>query len=262
MSLKGKVALVTGGGTGIGLAITTTLLERGADVAIASRNRAHLGEGAAAAARATGREPMIFELDVTDASNVAAVIDAIVERCQSLDILVNNAGITGFTPMDGGDDDTWSAILATNLTGSYYCAKRASAVMRRRRHGRIINMSSVLGRFGVPGYSAYCTAKHGILGFTKALALELAEDGITVNALCPTWVDTAMSQKTIEKGAEIAGLPAGDFRKLVVDDVPIKRMVEGSEVAELVAFLCSDAAASITGQAINICGGVTAGIAA
>jgi NAD(P)-dependent dehydrogenase (short-subunit alcohol dehydrogenase family) len=260
MPLKGKVALVTGGGTGIGLAIAQKLLEEGAEVAIASRNPAHLEEGAAAA-RAMGRDLMALPLDVTNPGNVAAVIDAIVDRHQSLDILVNNAGITAPTPMAGGDDETWSAILATNLTGSYYCAKRATAIMRRKRHGRILNMSSVLGRFGVPGYAAYCTAKHGILGFTKALALELAGDGITVNALCPTWVDTAMARQTIATAAQMSGAPVDDFQRIIVDSVPIKRMVEASEVAELVAFLCSDAAASITGQAINICGGVTAGVA-
>jgi NAD(P)-dependent dehydrogenase (short-subunit alcohol dehydrogenase family) len=260
MLLKGQVALVTGGGTGIGLAIAQMLLRHGAEVAIASRNRAHLDEGAAAA-RALGHTPMTLELDVTNAENVAAVVDAITARHGSLDILINNAGINGPTPVDGEDNGMWSAILATNLTGPYYCAKRAAAVMRRKRRGRIINMSSVLGRFGVPGYSAYCAAKHGIIGFTKALALELVGDGITVNALCPTWVDTAMARQILGEGAESAGMPAADYQQIAVSRVPMKRMVEASEVAELALFLCSDAAASITGQAINICGGATAGAA-
>jgi 3-hydroxybutyrate dehydrogenase len=127
------------------------------------------------------------------------------------------------------------------------------------QHGRIINMSSVLGRFGVPGYAAYCTAKHGILGFTKALALEVAPRGITVNAICPTWVDTAMARQGIEETAAVIGITPEEFRKQAVRAIPIGRMVEASEVAALAVFLASPKAAGITGEAINIAGGATAG---
>jgi NAD(P)-dependent dehydrogenase (short-subunit alcohol dehydrogenase family) len=161
--------------------------------------------------------------------------------------------------MDDPDDSRWHAIIAADLTGPYLCSKRVLRVMNDGAYGRIINLSSVLGRFGVPGYTAYCAAKHGIIGFTKALALEVAGRGITVNAICPTWVDTAMARQGIEETAAGIGLSPEEFRRQAVQAVPIKRMVEASEVADLAVYLASPAAAGITGQAINICGGATAG---
>jgi len=166
------------------------------------------------------------------------------------------------TPIDDPDDTRWYAILATNLTGTYLCAKHAVQVMKDGQQGRIINLSSVLGRFGVPGYVAYCAAKHGLIGFTKALALEVAGRGITVNAICPTWVDTAMARQGIEETAPLLGIPAEEFRGRAVQAIPIKRMVEPSEVGALAVYLASPAAAAITGQALNICGGATAGAGA
>src|SRR5438552_17837830 len=130
--------------------------------------------------------------------------------------------------------------------------------MKDGEHGRIINMSSVLGRFGVAGYAAYCTAKHGLLGFTKALALEVAGRGITVNAICPTWVDTPMARQGINETAAVLQVSPEEFRRQAVQAIPIQRMVEASEVAKLAVYLASRAAAAITGQALNICGGVTA----
>jgi NAD(P)-dependent dehydrogenase (short-subunit alcohol dehydrogenase family) len=131
--------------------------------------------------------------------------------------------------------------------------------MKDGEHGRIINLSSVLGRFGVPGYSAYCTAKHGILGFTKALALEVAARGITVNAICPTWVDTPMARQGIAETAAVLGVTPEEFRRQAIQAVPIGRMVTASEVADLAVYVASPAAAGITGQGLNICGGATAG---
>jgi ketoreductase len=133
--------------------------------------------------------------------------------------------------------------------------------MLSQKYGRIVNLSSVLGRFGVSGYLAYCTAKHGVLGFTKALALEVASQGITVNAICPTWVDTAMARQGIEETAAIIGISADEFRTQAINAVPIKRMAEADEVAGLVVYLCSKEASALTGQALNVCGGATAGIA-
>lgn len=258
MILKDRVALVTGGGTGIGLAIALAFLREEAHVAIGSRNPAHLRAGEEAA-RAVGHDVLTVRMDVTDAAMVRAAVEEVVNRYGRLDILVNNAGVSGRTPMADPDDERWHAILNTNLTGAYLCAKQALRHMRDGEHGRIINLSSVLGRFGVPGYAAYCAAKHGIIGFTKALALEVAARGITVNAICPTWVDTAMAQQGIAETAAILGVTVEEFRRQAIQGVPIQRMVEASEVADLAVFLASPQAAGITGQAVNICGGTTAG---
>ena len=259
MLLKQRVAMVTGGGTGIGLAIAQAYLREGAQVAIASRDRTHL-QAASAAARALGQDLMAIQLDVTDSAAVREAVESIEKRYARIDILVNNAGLSGRTPMSEQDDSRWLAILATNLNGAYFCSKHALRFMKDG-DGRIINMSSVLGRFGVPGYSAYCTAKHGILGFTKALALEVAARGITVNAICPTWVDTPMARQGIAETAEVLGVTPEEFRRQAIHAVPIGRMVTASEVADLAVYLASPAAAAITGQGVNICGGATAAAA-
>jgi ketoreductase len=202
---------------------------------------------------------MTIQLDVADPAAVRDAVESIAQRYGRLDILVNNAGVSGRTLMTDPDDLGWVTILATNLSGAYFCSKQALRFIKDGEHGRIINMSSVLGRFGVPGYAAYCTAKHGILGFTKAVALEVASRGITVNAICPTWVDTPMARQGIEETASALGITPEDFRSQAVKAVPIGRMVEPSEVAGLAVYLASPLASAITGQGLNICGGATAG---
>ncbi len=258
MVLKDRVALVTGGGTGIGLAIALAFLGEGARVAIGSRNPVHVKEGSEAAG-AAGYEVLTLQLDVTDPASVRRAVDAVVSRYGRIDILVNNAGASGRTPMTDPDDTRWRAIIHTNLTGAYLCSKQALRMMKDGDHGRIINLSSVLGRFGVPGYAAYCAAKHGIIGLTKALALEVASRGITVNAICPTWVDTDMARQGITETAAVLGVSAGEFRRQAVKAIPLQRMIEASEVGGLAVYLASPRGAAITGQALNICGGVTAG---
>ena len=258
MVLKDRVALVTGGGTGIGLAIALAFLREGARVTIGSRNPVHLKEGSKAA-RAAGHEVVTLQLDVTDPDSVRSTVDALMSRHGRIDIVVNNAGASGRTPLTDPDETRWHAIIQTNLTGAYLCSKQALRLMKDGEHGRIINLSSVLGRFGVAGYAAYCAAKHGIIGLTKALALEVATRGITVNAICPTWVDTDMARQGIRETAAELGVSAEEFRRQAVKAIPIQRMVEASEVGALAVFLASSQAASITGQALNICGGATAG---
>ena len=202
-----------------------------------------------------------LQCDVTHRGDVERTVNAVVKNFGGLDILVNNAGASGRTPIQDPDDSKWQNIIQVNLTGSYLCSKFAVPHMLQRHYGRIVNVSSVLGRFGVAGYLAYCTAKHGILGFTKALALEVATGGITVNAICPTWVDTDMARQGIDETAAILGISSEEFREMAIGGVPIKRMAEAEEVASAVVYLCSKAASAITGQSLNICGGATAGIA-
>lgn len=259
-ALKGQAALVTGGGVGIGRAIAQALAGQHARIAICGRRVEELERTAKALTKA-GAEVLSLPCDVTQRVDVERTINTVVQNFGRLDILVNNAGASGRTPIQDPDDSPWQNIIQVNLTGSYLCAKAAVPHMVKQQYGRIINISSVLGRFGVAGYVAYCTAKHGILGFTKALALELASQGVTVNAICPTWVDTAMARQGMQETAGILGISPEEFREMAINAVPIKRMAEAEEVASAVVYLCSKAASAITGQALNICGGATAGIA-
>jgi len=256
--LKNRVALVTGGGVGIGRGVAKAFAAQGARIAICGR-RAQPLEETVQELQAMGAQALGIPADVTNREDIERVVSAIVAEWGQIDILVNNAGMSGRTPMDEVDDSRWLSILQTNLTGSYLCAKIVLPHMKGPNYGRIINLSSVLGRFGVPGYAGYCTAKHGIIGFTKAVALEVAERGITVNAVCPTWVDTAMARQGIEETAKVLGMSAEDFRALAIAAVPIKRMAKVDEIAATILFLCTPMAAAITGQAINVCGGATAG---
>jgi 3-hydroxybutyrate dehydrogenase len=258
--LKGQVALITGGGVGIGRAIAQAFASQQAKVAICGRRLEEL-ERTARELTTAGAEVLPLRCDVTHRADVERTVNSVVQNFGRLDILVNNAGASGRTPIQDPDDSKWENIIQVNLTGSYLCSKLAVPHMLKHHYGRIVNVSSVLGRFGVAGYLAYCTAKHGIVGFTKALALEVASQGITVNAICPTWVDTAMARQGIEETAVILGVSPEEFREMAISAVPIKRMAEAEEVASAVVYLCSKAASAITGQSINICGGATAGIA-
>ena len=257
-SLQGQVALVTGGGEGIGRTIAMALVRQQAGVAICGRRVEEL-EGTADDLVQAGGDVLSIPCDVTRRVDVEHTMKRVIQKFGRLDILVNNAGASGQTSIHDPDDSKWQNILQVNLTGSYLVSKLAIPHMLPHHYGRIVNISSVLGRFGVAGYLAYCTAKHGILGFTKALALEVASQGITVNAICPTWVDTAMARKGIEETAASLGVSPDEFRETAISMIPIKRMAEAEEVASLVLYLCSHAASAITGQALNVCGGTTAG---
>jgi NAD(P)-dependent dehydrogenase (short-subunit alcohol dehydrogenase family) len=256
MMLAGRVALVTGGGTGIGKAISGTLAKDGARVAIASRNSSHLEQASQEFNRA-GFSSLPIQMDVRKKEEVQRAVAKVEETWDTIDILVNNAGTSGLNRIDDADDGRWQDILQTNLTGMYFVTKEVLKVMRDHSDGRIINVSSVLGKFGVAGYSAYCTAKHGMIGFTRALALEVVNRGITVNAICPGWVDTEMARLGMRESAAYQGITVEEFKKQAIEAVPIRRFIELEEVAHLALYLASSKAAGITGQAINICGGQT-----
>ena len=253
-SLQGRHALVTGGGRGIGRAIALALGGPGTLVAVAGRTRRDL-DATAADLEARGGRALAVEMDVASEASVAAGFDAVRAASGRLDVLVNNAGMGGGESIAGSDVARWRRTVDTNLTGTYLVSRAAVPMMGTG--GRIVNLSSVLGRFGVPGYTAYCASKHGVIGFTRALALELADQGITVNALCPGWVDTAMAAEGMQKGAEAQGITFEAFREEALGRVPIGRIIQPEEVAGLVAFLAAPGAAAITGQTYNICGGQT-----
>ncbi len=251
--LGGKVAVVTGGATGIGRAIALELAKNGARVAIASRSLSRINS-TVEELRTAGFVALAVQMDVRKRSEVEAGITAIVSEWGGLHILVNNAGISGLSLMTDPDDTKWFDIVDTNLNGLYLVTKTALRQMVDGA-GRVINISSVLGKFGVPGYAAYCATKHGMIGFSRALALEVVHRGITVNTICPGWVETEMAASGIEESAALQGITPEQFKARAIAAVPIKRFLQAEEVAALVAYIASEAAAGITGQAINICGG-------
>lgn len=254
--LINKVAIVTGGATGIGKAISLTLAKNGARVAICSRNLSRLN--AAAAEFETLKLPLLtLQVDVRQKEQIRNAMKTVMAKWNAIHILVNNAGISGLNMIDDPDDSKWQAILDTNLTGMYLMTKEVIKNITDHSGGRIINISSVLGKFGVPGYTAYCTTKHGMIGFTRALALEVVSRGITVNTICPGWVDTDMAARGISESAAFQGITPEEFKAQAVAAVPIRRFLEADEIAELVCYIASDRAKGITGQAINICGGQT-----
>lgn len=250
--LAGKIAFVTGASRGIGEAIGRRFASEGARVALVARDLASC-ERIAEEIRGEGADALAIECDVTLALSISNAIAAAVAKWGRIDILVNNAGMGGPTPLDDPDDSRWNSIVATNLTATFRVTREAAPFIPQG--GRIINMSSVTGRFGVAGLSAYSASKHAVIGLTRSLALELAPRQITVNAMCPGWVETEMaregfrqigrqSKKTVEEGREKAAKMA-----------PLGRVLDPGEVAGLAAYLASDDARSVTGQAIVIDGG-------
>jgi NAD(P)-dependent dehydrogenase (short-subunit alcohol dehydrogenase family) len=246
--------LVTGGGRGIGRAIALAFAEPGGVVAIASRTRAELDDTARAIA-ARGAKPIALAVDVTDEDAVARAFDDVRAMTPIIDVVVNNAGVGGGQPIHKSDTASWRRILDTNVLGTFLVTRQAVPMLPDG--GRVINMSSVLGRFGVAGYTAYCASKHAVIGFTRALALELVKRRITVNAICPGWVETDMATQGMQNGANAMGVTFEEFRTGALGAVPIGRIIEPDEVAQLVKFLASPQAAAITGQTYNICGGQT-----
>ncbi|MDL2719059.1 MAG: SDR family NAD(P)-dependent oxidoreductase [Acidobacteriota bacterium] len=252
--LSGKTALVTGAGKGIGRAIALRLAAEGARVAVGVRKESDGAAVVAEIASAGGIAQAVL-LDVVDPASVATGVERAARPDRRLDILVNNAGIGGPTPFDGDvrSDVAWAEILDVNLTGTWRVCRAARPFLRDG--GRIVNISSVTGRFGVAGMAAYSASKHGVIGLTRTLALELAPRKITVNAVCPGWVDTEMGRsgivrmgKSMQKSVEEAFAFAGKM-------APLGEVLSPPEVAGLVAYLASPEARNMTGQALVLDGG-------
>jgi NAD(P)-dependent dehydrogenase (short-subunit alcohol dehydrogenase family) len=249
-----RTVVVTGGGRGIGRAIALAFAEPGAKIVITSRTQSQLQQ-TAEDIRAKGAEPFTIQMDVSDEASVAYGFGTLHGKVTKVDVLVNNAGVGGGEVVQGSDVQRWRQTIDTNLTGMYLVTRQILPLMAD--HGRIINLSSVLGRFGAPGYTAYCASKHGVIGFTRALALELVKRKITVNALAPGWVDTDMATLGMTQGATHAKTTFDEFKDRQISAVPIKRIIDPAEIAALTKFLCSADASAITGQTYNICGGQT-----
>ena len=256
MLLKDKVVLITGGGRGIGKYIARKMSEQGAKVAICSRNERNIEKTRKDFEKQSGFDILIIRADITLKDQVKEVIDKTLEKWGKIDVLVNNAGTGGMNPVTWLDDGQWSAILETNLHGLYFMTKAALAPMKKNKNGRIINIASHLSKTSFPCYTAYCTAEHAILGFTRALAMEVAQDGITVNAICAGLIDTDFAKKRTFEMADQLGLPQREYTQNVINSIPIKRLIDPLEVASLAVYLASDPAQAVTGQAIDINGGL------
>lgn len=250
--LAGKVAFVTGASRGIGEAIARRFAAEGARTALAARDEAECLRIAEQIGK-QGNEAAAIGCDVTIPISVSNAIASVVAEWGRIDILVNNAGLGGVTPLDDPDDSRWHSILATNLTAVFRVTREAAAFLPQG--GRILNISSVVGRFGVAGYAAYSATKHGIIGLTRTFALELALRQITVNAICPGWVETDMAREGYRRIAGKAKVSESEAREMAARMAPLGRVLEPEEVAGLAAYLASDEARAITGQAIVIDGG-------
>ncbi|HSS44014.1 MAG TPA: SDR family NAD(P)-dependent oxidoreductase [Thermoanaerobaculia bacterium] len=250
--LINRVAFITGASRGLGEAIAHRLAAEGARVALAARNEGDCKKIASKISK-HGGEAMAIGCDVTLAVSVSGAIAAVVARWGRIDILVNNAGLAGPTPLEEPDDSRWNAVLATNLTAVFRMTREAAPFLPMG--GRVLNLSSVAGRFGIAGWGAYCASKHGVIGLTRALALELAPRQITVNAICPGWVETDMAREQFRRLARNEGGSEDRGREMAAGMAPLARVLEPEEVAGLVAYLSSEEARSVTGQAIVIDGG-------
>ena len=258
--LTDKVALVTGSTSGIGLAIAQALASQGVHVMLHGRgDAAVIARTSAALAEATGVTVRTHDADVSRGPEVARLVADTEAAFGGIDILVNNAGIQHVAAVEVLPPDRWQAIQDVVLSAGFHAIHAALPGMRRRGWGRIINVSSAHGLVASPFKSAYVAAKHGVVGLTKAVALEVATDHITCNAICPGFVRTALVEGQIETLATAHGISRDDvLRDVVLAAQPTKRLIEVEEVAQLALYLCNDAARSITGAAIAIDGGWTA----
>jgi NAD(P)-dependent dehydrogenase (short-subunit alcohol dehydrogenase family) len=251
-TLAGRHALVTGGGTGIGAAIAMTLARAGALVTICGRRQQPLqtiAEGSSNIRAMTA--------DVTDETSVVKLYQQAEAVGEPIDIVVANAGMAESAPAHKTTLDLWTRMLNVNLTGAFLTVKPALAGMRERGHGRIVFIASTAGLKGYAYVAPYVAAKHGVIGLTRALAVETATTGITVNAVCPGFTDTPMLNESIRHIVETTKRDEADVRASLAKRNAQARFVQPKEVADLVLWLCSDAAAAVTGQAIAVSGGET-----
>jgi NAD(P)-dependent dehydrogenase (short-subunit alcohol dehydrogenase family) len=254
MKLESRIALITGGGRGIGRAIALAFAREGARVVLAARTAQQVDETAAEIGNEGKALPVVC--DVSDVASVQLMFASIsVKFGRGPDIVVNNAGIAESAPLGKTDDDLWQRHLAINLSGTFYCTRAAVPAMLARGWGRVINIASIAGKTGAPYIAAYSASKHGVLGLTRSIALEVAAKGITVNAICPGYVDTEMTTRSIENVTAKTGRSADQALELIKKMSPQNRLITVEEVASLALLLASEEGRGINGQAINIDGG-------
>ena len=253
-TLSGKRAVVTGAGRGIGRSIALALAQAGADVTVTARTSAEL-DSLVAQIQATGRKGYAIACDVTDSEQIQHMAQTCLEAMGGLDILVNNAGNAGSHKFLNHPDDLWQRMLAVNLTSVYAVTKAFVPTLVEQRWGRIINIASIASRVGGRYIAAYTAAKHGVLGLTRALATEFNSYNITVNAICPGYVDTPMTDTSVSNISARTSMSEAQARETLAKTSPQKRLIEPDEIAAIAVFLAQDSSKGITGQAINIDGG-------
>jgi NAD(P)-dependent dehydrogenase (short-subunit alcohol dehydrogenase family) len=252
--LAGKRAVVTGAGRGIGRSIALALAQAGANVAVTARTHLEI-EQLVAEIQAMGRQSLAVTCDVTNPEQVTHMATTLIEGLGSVDILVNNAGNAGSHKFLNHPDELWHRMLSINLTSVYYVTRAFVPALIEQRYGRIINIASIASRVGGSYIAAYTAAKHGVLGLTRALAVELIPYNITVNAICPGYVNTPMTDASVSNIMARTGMPESKTREALESTSPQKRLIEPEEVAAIAVFLAQDINRGITGQAINIDGG-------
>ncbi|MBQ1249445.1 MAG: 3-oxoacyl-[Selenomonadales bacterium] len=245
MQLEGKVALVTGASRGIGRAVAIRLAKSGAKIAVNYAGNQAAAEEVKQIIEQNGGEAILVQADISNAESVDAMVAAVMEAFGRIDILVNNAGITRDTLLMRMKEADWNAVIQTNLTGVFYVTKAVSKIMMKQRYGKIVNMSSVVGLMGNAGQANYAAAKAGVIGFTKSMAKELAARNITVNAIAPGFIATDMTAVLSDK-----------VKEDLATKIPMGRLGEADDIASAVLFLVSDSASYITGQTLNVDGGM------
>ncbi|MGG3987841.1 3-oxoacyl-[acyl-carrier-protein] reductase [Bacillus smithii] len=245
MRLEGKVALVTGASRGIGREIALEFAREGADVAVNYAGSEEKAREVAEEIKAMGRKALLVQCDVSDSQAVQDMIKSVVDYFGGLDILVNNAGITRDNLILRMKEEEWDAVINTNLKGVFLCTKAAARAMMKKRSGRIINISSIVGITGNPGQANYVAAKSGVIGLTKTTAKEFASRGITVNAIAPGFISTDMTEDLPE-----------EVKEAMIKQVPLARIGEPKEIARVVLFLASPDSSYMTGQILRVDGGM------
>ncbi|WP_321813032.1 MULTISPECIES: SDR family NAD(P)-dependent oxidoreductase [unclassified Paraburkholderia] len=251
--LSGRHAVVTGGGSGIGAATAAMLLRAGARVTLMGRDAARLD--AQRSALGGGESIACVSVDVADEAAVNAAFMHATEGLGEVDILVNNAGQASAAPFMQTDLALWKRMLDVNLTGAFLCTRAALPAMLAKKSGRIVNVASTAGQVGYPYVAAYCASKHGVIGMTRALALEVATQGVTVNAVCPGYTETELLQASLDQITRKTSRSEAEARSILVRHNPQQRFVQPDEVAHAVLWLSAPGSSAITGQSISVSGG-------